>query len=129
MNEPDIRTLITEWARAVQEEDLDGTLAHHSDDIVMFDVPGPEQGRRGLDDYTASWYPFFEWVRTGARFEITELHVEHGDDHGFAWALLRCGTPDDLAQNPSRRLRLSFGLRRREGTWQISHEHHSFTHP
>ena len=88
MNEPDIRTLITEWARAVQEEDLDGTLAHHSDDIVMFDVPGPEQGRRGLDDYTASWYPFFEWVRTGARFEITELHVEHGDDHGFALSLI-----------------------------------------
>lgn len=128
MKEPDVHTLITEWARAVQEENLDGALAHHSDDIVMFDVPAPEQGRRGLDDYAASWPPFFGWVRTGARFEITELHVEHGGDHGFAWALLRCGTPDDLAQNPERRLRLSFGLRRREGTWQISHEHHSFTH-
>lgn len=128
MNEPDIRTLITEWARAVQAEDLDGVLAHHSDDIVMFDVPTPEQGRRGLDDYAASWCPFFEWIRTGARFEITELEVEHGNDHGFAWALLLCGTPDDLAQDPSRRLRLSFGLRRHEGSWQITHEHHSFTH-
>ncbi|WP_193119316.1 YybH family protein [Brachybacterium tyrofermentans] len=128
MNDPDIRTLITEWARAVQQEDLDGVLAHHSDDIVMFDVPAPEQGRRGLDDYSASWTPLFKWIHTGAHFEITELHVEHCDDFGVAWALLQCGTTEDLTQDPDRRLRLSFGLRRHAGTWQISHEHHSFTH-
>lgn len=128
MDDADIRSLITDWARAIREQDLDRVIAHHSDDVVMFDVPAPETGLRGLDAYAACWPAFFEWIHSGARFEITELHAESGDGAGFAWALLRCGTPDELDEHPDRRLRVSFGLRQSAGAWQICHEHHSFTH-
>jgi ketosteroid isomerase-like protein len=37
--ENQIRTLVKNWARAVREGDMDGVLAHHTDDVVMFDVP------------------------------------------------------------------------------------------
>jgi ketosteroid isomerase-like protein len=37
------RTLVENWARAVRGGDMDGVLAHHTDDIVMFDVPLPLQ--------------------------------------------------------------------------------------
>jgi ketosteroid isomerase-like protein len=44
----------------------------------------------------------------------------------FAHALLRCGTEEELVQESGNRLRLTLGLRRRDGRWVIAHEHHSF---
>src|SRR3712207_5321479 len=46
-----IRDLVHRWARAVHAGDLDGVLADHTEDVVVFDVPPPEAGVRGLDAY------------------------------------------------------------------------------
>ena len=92
----------------------------------MFDVPPPEQGVRGIDAYRQTWPPFFKWQQSGASFEIVELDVTAGDDVSFAWALLRCGTDDELERDPDNRLRLTVGLRRRDGSWVVTHEYHSF---
>ena len=121
-----IRTLIERWAAAVHEGDLDTVLHAHSDDIVMFDVPPPHDGVRGLDAYRKTWPPFFEWQARGASFEIVELDVTAGDQVAFAHALLRCGMPQELADEPDRRLRLTIGLTKDGGRWTIVHEHHSF---
>jgi ketosteroid isomerase-like protein len=102
-------------------------VADHSDDIVMFDVPPPEDGVRGIDAYRRTWPPFFDWQRHGAHFEIVELDIMAGVDVAYAWALLRCGTDGELAERPERRLRLTLGLIRDENTWIVTHEHHSFT--
>jgi ketosteroid isomerase-like protein len=56
-----IRTLIERWAEAVRSADMSGVLADHSDDIVMFDVPPPYEGVRGIDAYRETWPPFFDW--------------------------------------------------------------------
>jgi uncharacterized protein (TIGR02246 family) len=121
-----IRTLIERWAEAVHATDLDAVLADHSDDIVMFDVPPPDDGVRGIDAYRQTWPPFFEWQARGASFEIVELDVTAGDDVAYAHALLRCGMPEELAERPERRLRLTLGLRRENGRWVVAHEHHSY---
>jgi uncharacterized protein (TIGR02246 family) len=121
-----IRTLIERWAKAVHATDLDAVLIDHSDDIVMFDVPPPDDGVRGIDAYRETWPPFFEWQARGASFEIVELDVTAGDDVAYAHALLRCGMPEELAERPERRLRLTLGLRREDGRWVVAHEHHSF---
>jgi uncharacterized protein (TIGR02246 family) len=121
-----IRHLVERWARAVHAGDLEGVLADHAADIVMFDVPPPDDGVRGIDAYRDCWPPFFEWQRQGAVFELAELAVTAGADVAYAHALLRCGTPDELAQEPDRRLRLTLGLRREDGHWVVAHEHHSF---
>lgn len=128
-HEADVRRVIGDWHRAIVDGDLGGVLAAHTDDIVMFDVPPPERGARGLAEYEATWPPFFEWLSTGALFEIDELEVVAGDDVAFAWALLRCGSDDEFRERPDRRLRLTLGLRRLETRWVIEHEHHSFTNP
>jgi uncharacterized protein (TIGR02246 family) len=122
-----VRSLIERWADAVHAGDLDAVLAHHDAEIVMFDVPPPEEGVRGIDAYRATWPPFFQWQRKGASFEIVSLDVTAGDDVAFAHALLRCGTPDELQRDPTRRLRLTIGLRKQRGRWTVTHEHHSFT--
>ena len=121
-----IRTLIEGWARAVHDGDLETVVHAHADDIVMFDVPPPHQGVRGLAAYRETWPPFFEWQRQGAVFEIESLDVTAGTDVAFAHALLRCGTPEEFAQDPDRRLRLTLGLRRDGDSWIVTHEHHSF---
>lgn len=121
-----IRALIQRWAAAVHSGDLDGVLADHADDIVMYDVPPPYEGVRGIAAYQATWPPFFEWQASGASFDIESLDVTAGADVAFAHALLRCGTAADFAANPANRLRLTLGLRKESGRWQITHEHHSF---
>lgn len=125
-DEQAIRDLITRWAEAVHTQDLDTVLADHDPDIVMFDVPPPYDGVRGIDAYRDSWPPFFKWQSQGALFEIVELDVTAGDDVAFAHALLRCGMPAELEANPENRLRLTIGLRKRDGRWVVTHEHHSF---
>ncbi|MET7684835.1 SgcJ/EcaC family oxidoreductase [Streptomyces sp. NPDC005423] len=123
-----IRTLITRWAEAVHRGDLDGVLAHHAEDLVMYDVPPPHEGIHGLAAYAASWPPFFAWQAQGARFDIDSLDVTAGADVAYAHALLRCGTPDEYAACPTLRLRLTFGLRKEGDRWLVAHEHHSFPH-
>src|SRR5688500_1682054 len=125
-DEEQIRTLIENWADAVHAGDMSAVLADHSDDIVMFDVPPPYEGVRGIDAYRETWPPFFEWQAQGASFEIVSLEVTAGDDVAYAHALLRCGTPQELAEQPANRLRLTLGLRREQGRWVVAHEHHSF---
>jgi uncharacterized protein (TIGR02246 family) len=124
--EQQIRTLIERWAEAVHVGDMDAVLADHSADIVMFDVPPPQDGVRGIDAYRETWPPFFEWQARGASFEIASLEVTAGDDVAYAHALLRCGTQEELAEKPDQRLRLTLGLRKERGRWVVAHEHHSF---
>jgi uncharacterized protein (TIGR02246 family) len=121
-----IRELIERWARAVHTGDMDGVLRDHADDIVMFDVPPPADGVRGIGAYRETWPPFFAWQAQGASFEIVSLDVTAGEDVAFAYALLRCATPDELRKNPGYRLRLTVGLRKEGGRWVVAHEHHSF---
>jgi uncharacterized protein (TIGR02246 family) len=125
-DEAQIRTLIEQWAEAVHRGELSAVVADHADDIVMFDAPPPYEGVRGIDAYRETWPPFFDWQARGASFEIDSLEVNAGDDVAYAYALLRCGTPQELAKNPANRLRLTLGLRKAQGRWVVAHEHHSF---
>jgi len=128
-DEAQIRALIESWAEAVHRGDMDGVLADHAHDIVMFDVPPPHDGVRGIDAYRDTWPPFFEWQARGASFDILSLYVTAGDEVAYAHALLRCGTQQELADHPENRLRLTLGLRKEHGRWVVAHEHHSFPAP
>jgi uncharacterized protein (TIGR02246 family) len=125
-DEQQIRTLIESWADAVHAGDLETVVAAHAGDIVMFDVPPPYDGVRGIEAYRATWPPFFRFQLEGASFEIVSLDVTAGEDVAYAHALLRCGTPQELADKPENRLRLTVGLRKEDGRWVVAHEHHSF---
>jgi uncharacterized protein (TIGR02246 family) len=125
-DEDRIRALIERWAAAVHAGEMDGVLADHAEDIVMFDVPPPDDGVRGIDAYRATWPPFFEWQASGAVFELVSLEISAGEDVAYAQALLRCGTAEELRETPRRRLRLTLGLRKENGHWLVAHEHHSF---
>jgi uncharacterized protein (TIGR02246 family) len=127
-DEQEVRELIERFAAAVRAHDLDGVVADHAADVVMFDVVPPDDGVLGIDAYRETWPQFFQWLNQGAAFEIVSLDVTAGEDVAFAHALLMCTPPEELALRPAARLRLTVGLRREQGRWTIAHEHHSFVH-
>jgi ketosteroid isomerase-like protein len=75
-----VRSLIEAWVRAVGAAELDGVCAGRAKDVVLLDVPQPEEGVRGIEAYRAAWARFLGYVRSGARFKLADLHVEAGED-------------------------------------------------
>ena len=117
-----IRNHVENWSRAVREKDLDGILANHAPDLVLFDVPPPIQWR-GIDAYRKSWEMFFAW--SSGEFEIDELSVTAGDDVAFCHGLIRCAGTDQLGRREVVTVRLTIGLERIGDRWVVLHEHHS----
>jgi ketosteroid isomerase-like protein len=60
-DEAQIRDLVEGWARAVRSKNIDGILANHSPEILMFDVPPPAQSK-GMEAYKKTWDVFFALV-------------------------------------------------------------------
>jgi ketosteroid isomerase-like protein len=119
-NEPQIRGLIASWAKAVRARDMEGALAHHAKNIVMFDVPLPVQSK-GIKAYKKTWELFFASNPGGkGSFELRELKIVAGDTVAFCHALLLAGS----AKKPQGRL--TIGLKKVHGEWMIVHEHHSY---
>lgn len=81
-NESQIRQLIEDWALAVRNRDIQKIMAHHSSDMIMFDVPEPFQST-GLDEYRKTWDLFFAFTKQGV-FDIRSLNIVAGEDVHFA---------------------------------------------
>lgn len=116
-NESQIRALVEAWAKAVRAGDMDGALANHTDDILMFDVPLPIQSK-GMAEYKKTWELFFKFSPGGeGSFDVTELNITAEDKVAFSTALVKIFDS---------RVRLTMGFRKVEGKWLIAHEHHSY---
>ncbi len=121
-DETAIRNQIEAWAKAVRDRDMPGILRHHAPDMVMFDVPPPLQ-LRGIDAYEASWPQFFDASPKPIRFDIIDMEVTAGQDVAFAVVLMRCAMIE--GGNIDLDFRLTVGLRKIDGQWTVTHEHHS----
>lgn len=120
--EDEVRATIRSWEHAIQQGDMDAILAHHVDDVVMYDVPEPLQSR-GLDAYRQTWELFFRFgAPSSDLFVIEDLQITASEDVAFAFGLLRIGGSEQPV------CRLTMGLQKRAGDWQIRHEHHSAPH-
>jgi uncharacterized protein (TIGR02246 family) len=119
-NEEQIRQLINDWAKAARARDMEGVLAHHSKDLVMFDVPVSLQSK-GIEAYEETWELFFVSNPGGkGSFDLRELKITAGDTVAFCHALLIAGGQKEPQG------RLTIGLKKIRGKWMIVHEHHSY---
>jgi ketosteroid isomerase-like protein len=85
----------------------------------MFDLPPPIA--RGIEAYDRTWDFFFADKKGPIRFDLLELKVTASDTVAFTSCFVHCeGTSGGIVD-----LRLTMGLRKREGLWEIAHEHHS----
>lgn len=121
--EAEIRALIEAWADAVRRKDEPRILAHHAADMTMFDVPPPPM-LRGLDAYARTWPLFYKFSPDPPRYEIRELAITAGADVAFAVALMRCQTLEE-GSFVDLDFRLTIGLKKADGQWTVTHEHHS----
>lgn len=121
--EKEIRQLIENWAAAVRSGDMKKILAHHSDDIVMYDVPPPFQSI-GMEAYRKTWDTFFAYTRPGV-FDIQELQVIADQQVAFCYATMKCADKSKSEDYIELDFRLTVGLRKINDQWTIVHEHHS----
>lgn len=122
-NQIQIQQLVENWAKAVRNRDVDTILAHHYDNIVMYDVPPPFQSI-GLNAYSKTWDTFFEGTKAGV-FDIQELQVVAGEDVAFCYATMKCAPKSNSAEFEELDFRLTIGLKKINNEWTIVHEHHS----
>jgi uncharacterized protein (TIGR02246 family) len=122
-DEAAIRELVEGWAEAVRDKDLSGILRNHAHDMVMFDVPPPLQ-LQGIEEYGKSWDLFYAASPEPFAFDIREMKVTAGQDVAFAVAVMHCRVKEGRDASDLD-FRLTIGLRKIEGQWLITHEHHS----
>ena len=123
VNEVQIRELIENWAKAVRNKDMEGILAHHSKDIVMYDVPKPFQSI-GIEAYRKTWDIFFKYTKPGV-FDIQELHIVADENIAFCFATMKCADKSNSTEFVDLDFRLTVGLQKINDQWTIIHEHHS----
>ncbi len=122
----EIRQLIEDWAAAVRKGDIASVLAHHADDMVMYDVPPPFQSV-GIDAYRKTWDLFFTFTRPSV-FDIISgsAYCTCLDENvAFCFAAMKCGDKSNSADYVGLDFRLTVGLKKINGQWTIVHEHHS----
>jgi ketosteroid isomerase-like protein len=121
-DEAAIRTVLDQWAEATREGRQDEVLAHHQDDLVIFDVLSPLRYTSAAH-YRASWGSWQPDAQGPVTFALQDLVVEAGADVGYAFGLLQCGgtLPDGATFSDT--VRITFCLRQRDGEWKVAHQH------
>jgi uncharacterized protein (TIGR02246 family) len=123
-DEADIRSLIARWANAVREEDRAGIREDHDLAVLMFDVPPPSVSR-GIDAYMATWETFFSRAEKPVAFDFHDVDITCGADVAFATAIGNCVDIDPSGKREPLEFRLTMGLKKIDGRWRVTHEHHS----
>jgi uncharacterized protein (TIGR02246 family) len=119
-----VRELIEDWAKAVRARDIDGILADHATDVLMFDVPPPAVSR-GLEAYRETWNLFYSAQPEPIAFDIQEMKVVANGQVAFAVALMQCAERGKMGERLPLDFRLTVGLCKIGGRWMVVHEHHS----
>lgn len=121
-NEAEIRALINEWAAAFRAKNVDGLMANHSPDIVLFDVPEPLR-HRGADAYRQVWERWLPTIEGPLGCEISDLSVTAGDDVALSHCLNRITSKRAGGDTTDLWVRVTVGYRKISGRWTVIHEH------
>jgi len=114
----EVSEIVRRWLAAVSRGDRDGIRLQHAEDVLMFDFPNTV---RGLAEYDRTWDFFFDCQRGPITFAPSNLEATAGEDVAFVSCEVHC---DGTTAGPLD-FRLTVGLEKRDGTWMITHEHHS----
>lgn len=123
-DETEIRELIDGHRKALHDKDVDAAVARYSPDVLIYDLApplrsrGPEVERDNLRAWFATWEGPIE-------YELRDLRIEVGDTVAFSTGLACMrGTKVDGSE-PDLWLRTTTGWRKRDGWWEVAHQHES----
>jgi uncharacterized protein (TIGR02246 family) len=123
-DEDQIFKLISDWARAVCAEDLDRIMSHYAADATIFDAVPPFQ-IKGAEDYRRTWEAGLAVLPASFDLETRDLNITVSGDLAVAHWLYRFTGPEKAHPALRSWLRATIGCQRRDGQWQIIHEHTS----
>jgi uncharacterized protein (TIGR02246 family) len=124
-DEQQIRQLIEDRAAALRAKDAKGMVRPYAEGSVIFDLAPPLRQPGDARDPA----PVEQWLATfegPMDTEVRDLTVTIGDDVAICTSLDRLtATPRGETERFDLWHRVTLGLRRIDGRWQIIHEHQS----
>jgi uncharacterized protein (TIGR02246 family) len=124
-DETRIRDLLAGWEEAMRNRDAERLVRHYAPAAVVFDLAPPlRQEAASVTDVerVREWFATFDDTFD---FEVRDLAVTVGTDVAFAHSLNRMGTTRDAPQQFQLWFRVTYGLRKVDGAWRITHLHES----
>jgi ketosteroid isomerase-like protein len=124
---PNVHVVLEEFAAAHAAHDADGLFALYSDDVVSYSLAPPlQQGPDtpyGTLEGIRAWFAGFDGP---VQITFRDLVVSQDGDLAFAHTLTKMTvTRACQRQSISIWYRSTFGLRRIDGSWRITHRHDS----
>lgn len=121
-DEDQIRQIMTDRVAAMRERDADRFVSHYAADVVKFDLAPPLRYAAPKATHADALRAWFSDKGDGPiGYDIRDLDVTVGDDVAFCHSLTRMGAEDIFLLW----FRSTIGLRKIDGAWRITHEHHS----
>ncbi|MFE3999745.1 YybH family protein [Nocardioides sp. YIM B13467] len=116
-----IRLQIEKVVEGLRAKDLDTLREPYAADVVSFDVEPPLQ-HVGIEAKLANWTRVFEVFET-VDYELRDLTLSIGGDVAFGYAFGRLsGTMKTGVATAGMWVRVTYGLRKIDGTWRIAHD-------
>jgi ketosteroid isomerase-like protein len=121
MDEVKIRGLINKIIEGLRAKDLEGLKQVYAADIVSFDIDSPLQDV-GSEAKLKNWAKVFTLFES-VDYEIRDLTLTVGDEVAFGHAFGRLsGVLKGGPVTSGMWVRVSYGFRKIDGTWWITHD-------
>ncbi|WP_052314527.1 YybH family protein [Nocardia thailandica] len=116
-----LRRRIATVIDGLRAKDLDAVRQVYTADVVSFDAEPPLQ-HVGIAAKLDNWARVFDFFET-VDYEVRDLTFTVGEDVAFGHAFARLrGTLRDGTQAAGMWVRVTYGMRKIEGTWLIAHD-------
>jgi ketosteroid isomerase-like protein len=123
VDEAEIRRLIEEHAKALHDKNAAGSLAHLTQDAVIFDLAPPLRSAYANENKTQEWMNGWEGpIESEARELALRVSGDSAYWYGYSW--LR-GHSKAAGQDVDFWMRMTMILERVNGRWKMVHEHSS----
>ena len=119
-----IRQIITDWTTAQCAKDIEGVMSHYAAEVNVFGLTPPLL-TRGAAAWRSVWESRLPHFPAGFQIEMRDLRITVSGIVAVAHWFFRCagmGTGHPAMQTW---MRISVGYQKRQGRWQIVHEHYS----
>jgi uncharacterized protein (TIGR02246 family) len=119
--EQEVRQILDEVRDAVAANDVDRILKYYDKDARLFDVRDTLQ-HKDLNSYRAYWNECFKSTN-GFNYDLHDVQIDVSEDWALCTMLSNTHGTDPDNKNVEAWLRVTVGLRKKDGTWKVVHEH------
>src|SRR2546429_4198034 len=122
-NETQIRKIITDWTAAQCAKDIDGVMWHYAPDVTVFGLTPPLL-TQGAASWRSVWEARLPHFPSGFQIEMRDLRIMVSGTVAVGHWFFRFAGVGTSHQAMQTWMRITVGYQKRQGRWQIVHEHY-----